>query len=206
MPWGVGDQGVTGGAGVRGARTGGQDRTHVGGFEPAKRHRAGQRGGELVAAVGGVQGEEFVEFTGQAGVPDRRGPHQELFSDFADRAKLFLGIGFRSRCPTHWCAGPTVVGVIEDHLARCAEFVFGDDLAAGGIDDQQPPAILGQAHGGADPPLGHRVPHRRVPDTRELVDLSSDRRRSRLGAQRGRRPQHFPFNIELLGRHEAGVG
>ena len=58
---------------VGGAGSGIEDRTHIGGLEPSECHRPGQGGEHLFVAVGGDESEDVIEFTGQAGITDRRG-------------------------------------------------------------------------------------------------------------------------------------
>ena len=152
-------------------------------------------------AVGGDQAEDVIEFTAQAGVADRRGTDQELLSNLTESAELFLHRSFGSWCTTGRCAWPPVVVVVEDDLSGCGQQMFGNHLTGGGFGDQEPLTVLDEGHGGADEPVGYRVAGRGVPDTREAIDLTGDRRWTDLGPQRWQLRQHFSFHIELLSRH-----
>ena len=91
----VHDQGSAGwhGGGRRGA--GGQDGADVCCSEPCERHRPAQRRDQLVAAVGGAQGQQNVQFGAQAGVADGGGADQERLRRCAQRAELSLRGGSR---------------------------------------------------------------------------------------------------------------
>ncbi|WP_413617318.1 hypothetical protein QBL07_013885 [Gordonia rubripertincta] len=138
-----------------GAGSGIEDRADIGGLEPPERHRPGQGGEHLFAAVGGDEPEDVIEFTAQAGVADGCGTDQELLSNLTEIAKLLLYRGFGSWCTTGRCAWPPVVAVVEDDLTRCGQQMFGDHLTGGGFGDQKPLTVLDEGHGGADEPVGH---------------------------------------------------